>query len=288
MAIDYIEQELNELHDRRLKNVQQRIDLSKNYAKIENPTVEQQIAYRGTLESLNKNFKHMTSEADSYKHYYRRPSGFLTKYVSRLLGPLPYHMRIVRVHKNDEEFLKEVSRVFAPRAVLLVIMVAVVAGIGHLIHPILNESPLSMTLGTLFGEGVYHILVLMTVLVSALICFVVNKTSPGRISTFIMRRAIANTQWLRSGSKEWSHLQRVISCVSFGVICMTFLIFPFSMFPLFVLVGYVAMFYENLFGDEMVDSTRALVSSHLVVKTMTYITYIVVGVATINALFYIF
>lgn len=166
---------------------------------------------------------------------YRRPmTGWLARPLNRMLGPLPAGMEKVQPTKEALAALPSY------RGLALLTVVGAIAFTMGLIEvfPILRTSPYSL-MTDLFGfMGSFASVSAM------LVCIVLAFTGVGR-GTLIQkgrlldRFAAYEEHWFRSGAENWNPLQRLGSCIAFGLAHVINMIYPAAVLPALMAVGAV-------------------------------------------------
>lgn len=199
---------------------------------------EEWVALDKKVIELLKRVLEIDSQIREHQLQYRRPNGWITKYISALLPPLPERMPR---YEFDAKAMASVPKYrFAP-------LVAIVAAIGTMaalsqVAAWMFVSPLSLIMGTagVSQAGQAQVMFAVMVAIVALVSTMVIANHR-RLNRAVHETALGEEQWFRSGAEDWSFSQRAVSCVSFGFAHIINLIYPLPTLIVLSGVGGVLM-----------------------------------------------
>lgn len=175
---------------------------------------------------------------------YKRPSGWITKHFTRVLGPLPENMvEIDPKSERSQEIIKSLPSYNATALTMLFMVIGVFIGLS-VAFPGLLISPLSLFMtATDIGGGEAGHSVVMNILftVIAIVAIVMMIFNRNGARKFVFNAALNEEMWFRSGAENWTIRQRFVSCVSFGFCHVINLVYPVVTLVALSLVGAVLM-----------------------------------------------
>lgn len=264
MDIKESRQDLKNLHNQYLTTMQEWLNLAKMRGELswDDP---QRIILEAEMKEQEQREKVITARleelqarVDEHESLYLRPDGRVTKWFSRVLGPLPKGMKCFKL--SDEVISDMPKYRFLPLALLAGVVVFVVTAVTYM--PWLAVSPFtlmasSVSVGESGQSTVIHVIVgIIVVAVFGLI--LANRRSANRT---VHELALEEEQWFRAGSESWTLGQRTTSCLSFGACHVINVIYPLVTIVALVLVGAVFMLvYLSEFRRSQ-DGHRALLAS---------------------------
>jgi hypothetical protein len=168
-----------------------------------------------------------------------RPTRGFAGLLSKPLGPLPKYSRIVHPFPED---LKKV-RSYRTAGIFLMIGAIVSLISLNMFVPWLSVSPAVLIgdimtgwLGPTAGSfATCCAIIVLMIFLSA------GMSMPRYYGKFWDRAAMFEEQWFRMGAEAWTPRQRVYSCVAFGFMHVTNIVYPLSSLIVLSLVGGVFM-----------------------------------------------
>lgn len=192
------------------------------------------------MAALSKRCQEIEQQIYTIERTYVRPTGLVAGILNKSLGDTPEGMPTY--DPTQEEMAQLPS--YRLRAFMLMC-----GAIGLFVALTVSVPWLGVSLfEPVFAifNATYESIIISAVLTAALIAVLLyhlrNRFSHTPNRGHVMHQvAIGDEQWFRSGAESWSPSQRIASCVSFGLMHVTYVVFPGALIITFMAVGGVLM-----------------------------------------------